>query len=576
MPQIINFTKEELCGTFGTNQQQINTYKIDTPTIQIGTEISLQVNGLQQLMANRKFGLTQAGSNYHISTGNDGRVSAMELCSGSVDPELPACPVCVSFSESLPTAPSGYIGNIRGVNDAFNPTIDCWAINTNSVLENLKLDLYIDNKLVMTTEGREPAPDIVAAHGGHPDGLYNFKFDLEHEFWWQDGTQKSVKVCFHGTKTQLVFDNPSKTTIGKLYIGSGNCIYYRDDVVLPSHGGNVTYSPAVDFPAAGLSVVPHVQNYTVIETDTYRLGLPDVLGCAIDWIGKKTDTESWLTQRDSGIQGYQIDPYIGDPSTIQDIFVNQRGYTTTAPDRNWNGLPQGVYEAEMLARGTYTPGANFGNGVKSKSWDQATKTLTTVSDLWQYAFVNAAGQKVKADNSTNVQSVRVIQDNVFEIEYTLNLSLDFLSTGLHPAALSNYAFYAFDKFKKCKYYSGGAPFTDSAALSTVDLTVLSNTNYVNNRSEYHDIVATEKWIAVTTSDESECIAMVWNQKHRFKGSIHVENKHLDGGAVLYLNPFRHRPNVYRDETIVDKVYMVMGTIAQIREFAYKLNGYPCQ
>jgi hypothetical protein len=589
MPKIINFTKDELCPTFGTTKQEVNVYNIDTPTLAVGSEISKSVNNLTQLMANRKFGIVQSGSNYHITTGNDGRVTAMQLCTSSGDETLPACPVCVMFSESLPSAPSAYLGNIRGVDDdyRYEPRVSCWAIDRSNVFNKLKIDLYIDNKLVMTTEGRSTAADIVQAHGGDPNELYNFVFHLGFEFWWQDGSQKDVKVCFHGTKTQLNFDDPNKTTIGYNGGGSGTCLMYREDVVLPSFDGTVNYVPSVDMAAAGLSSVPYANLYTFIRTPTHQIGLSDDMGFALDFVGEMSDTVSYFTQRDSGNQGYQIDPYVGNNimkdgvlvSEVVDILTNQRGYTTLEPTRPWNGLPQGVYEVEMMNRGTYSPGANFGGRPTSDSWNQETKTLVSTADLYQFAFVDSAGQKVRADSSTNIQKIRVIDTNVFEFETTLNLSIDFLSGLQNNPRLGFYAFYSFNIFKKCKYYTGTAPFTDDASIFEVDLTVLSNTEYTDNRSKYHGITATEKWVGIFNPDESKGIAMVWAQKHRMGASIHVENKTLTanggGGVVMYLSPFRQRPDIYPNESVTDKVYLVMGSVAEIRAFAYKLNGYPC-
>jgi hypothetical protein len=494
------------------------------------------------------------------------------------------CATCTPFDNSLPTAASTFKGRVRFVNDSENPNIICWAYNSAAPNTPVDLDLYIGNFKVMTVKAGYIANDVVEAFPNDNltnNGLYNFRFDLEHLYWWQNGNGQPVKVTFAGTKTELEFDNnnpipedgssrlPPKTNITKNSGGTGNCFAYRDNVILPSYAAN--YITGVNIASQGLSVTPYNTSYDVIETATYKIALANLMGATPDWIGKKSETRSRSLQRDSGMQFGIYDPYIGEPSEIQTIFrgvdgQSGRGYTTTEPTRAWNGLPQGVYEFELSGR---PGGFNFGGVPFFKEWNNTTKLLTTQANLYQYAFA-LNNDKVFAD-ATNEQKIRAVADNAFEITYKINLNLTYLN-GLQFAQINPFGFFN-TEYRYAKYYSGTTPF-NNGDLTTIDMDGLPNQSDPV-LSEITSVIATEKWVALFNAAGTEGIGIVWNREDSYRASVQQEDQLGAGGNVIYYFPNRDRPTVYPTESIEDKYYIVMGSISEIRDFAYKLNGFPC-
>jgi len=500
-----------------------------------------------------------------------------------VNPGNNICEVPTTNS-SYPAADTNrYVGSVDGIsiiNEAGKPKrifMGGWVIDKNNAATPQKVDIYIDTFYMGTTVATQPHTGAAAAYNVDANGRYRWQFDFDHIFWWRNGQNHTVAVKFHGTSTQLGFYNPNNDpNIDKINVSEGFdgvAQVYPSAIAPASYTGTVIYEADQNPDVSGRSKVPFTTSYNYLRTNNYIFGTCNDMGGVLDYFSRVGSTLSGTRQEDAGLQ-VGIDPYIGDANFLENYYRNTLGYTSSAAlgeGRNWNGLPQGVYESHV--NGGIPNGSNFGGFPTQKTWDVATKTLYSKADLWQYNYAKN-GAKVYADGFSETWH-RVVADNVLEIRVRLTLNIPYLS-GYQSLDANPFGFFDRAQFPVIRHYSGSRPF-QYQPLQSKETATLADSG-VDARSEYYSpLELTEKWIGIFNQADTEGVSFVWDGKEEYKASVHDDMRGSGNPRTIIYNEISApgQKQVMPIGVVERKFYLVLGGSLAARQFAYDLHRMPC-
>jgi hypothetical protein len=451
-----------------------------------------------------------------------------------------------------------------------------WVIDKSNPSIPQEVDLYVDGFYMLTTVAVFPHSGAASAHSVPTSGLYQFQFDLDYIFWFRDGNDHKLEVKFKNSSTTLEYYNPNNNpNIDKINVNDGFDgvpSVYPSAPVLPNFTGDVVYENDINPDTDGYSKVPHTNSYNYLKTDTHVFGTCNNLGGVLDYFSKINSTLSGTRQEDSGLQ-IGIDPYIGDLNFIEDYYRNSLGYTSwpqLGAGKNWNGLPQGVYELHV--NGGVPNGTNFGGFPTTKTWNPTTKTLYTKADMYQYNYAKN-GAKVYADAFSESWH-RVVASNALEIKVKIHLDIPYLS-GFQQAQIYPYGFFDRAQFPVIRTYNGSRPF-QYQPLTSKETATLPTTP--DGRSEYYSpLQMTEKWLGIFNQADTDGVAIVWDEDGEFKAFVHDDNRFTSSPRTIIYHSVSNagKNHVMPNEVVERKFYLVLGGSAAVRDFVYNLHRMPC-